>query len=143
VYKTEINKLNKNIKVIEKATPLLVPLIENAWSDHPETEMILERYLKPLREEKVSSLILACTHYQYLIEKIRKIIGKECKVYDPGKTIVLSLKDYLKRHRELKLKKDKGKDIIYYTTDEIKGFKQLGEKFLNREIINISKIKLI
>ncbi len=140
-YKTEINNLNKEIEVVSQATPLLVPLIENDRSKDPETRTILERYLNPLKEEKVGSLILACTHYEFLIDMIREIM-RDCEICDPGNVIALSLRDYLKRHQELGIKKVQEPNIIFYTTDSKKNFKDLGEKFLGMDIDNISEIKL-
>lgn len=138
VYKIEINKLNPEIEVIEKAAPLLVPLIENNWSDYPEMETILKRYLKELKD--IESLILGCTHYQFLIEKIRNIMGSVCEVYDPGEIIADSLKSYLSRHSEYDI--SKGGKLEFHTTDSVDSFKELGEKFLGMKMNKVNKIKL-
>lgn len=140
VYKIEINKLNPGIEVFERATPLLVPLIENNWSAYPETKTILKRYLKEFQEKRIESLILGCTHYQFLIDKIKYIMGETCNVYNPGEIIAESLKDYLLRHSEFNI--DKEGKLEFYTTDSIENFKKLGEEFLGEEIKNIAKIKL-
>jgi len=141
-YQKEINKLNPKIQVEEKATPLLVPLIENSWSKKPETKMILKKYLKSLKDKKINSLILACTHYPLLIKDIRRICGKRILVPDPGKIVSLSLKKYIQNHPELNLEKYKNTKITFYTTDEQELFKKLGSKFLSKKINEIKKAKL-
>jgi glutamate racemase len=141
-YEMEIKKLNPNIKVEVKSTPLLVPLIEEGWAKKPETRMILKKYLRPLKVKKIQALILACTHYPFLIKQIRDIMGKRVLVPDPGEIIALSLKKYLEKHKELNLKTRQKAIINYFTTDNPNSFKKEGEKFLQEKIKNIKQIKL-
>jgi len=140
-YPREINELNSKIKVYSEAAPLLVPLIEEGRLNNPETKLILKSYLAPLQNKKIDALILACTHYPHLENEIKKIIGKNVAVPDTGKIIATSLKDYLSRHRELKIIKGKTK-ATFYTTDNPKMFKDLAEKFLNQKIKSVRQIEL-
>jgi len=142
VYQTEIKKLNKTIKVYQISAPLLVPLIEEGWAHKPEAKNILKSYLQPLKAKNLDALILGCTHYPFLLNEIKKIMGKDCFVPNPGAIIARSLKDYLARHPELQIKPDKKPTVKFYTTDDIKQFKKVGEKFLGRPITRIEKIKL-
>ncbi len=142
VYKKEIKKLNSKIQVIEKATPLLVSLIEENWLGKPETKMILKKYLRSLKMKQVKALILACTHYPFLLKEIRRIMGKSCLVYDPGHVVSASLKDYLGRHLEIKLATKKKSIIKFYTTDKASNFKVMGERFLGRKISKVEHINL-
>jgi len=140
-YTTEINELNSNLKVYDQAAPLLVPLIEEGRINNPETKLILKSYLAPLQAKKIDGLILACTHYPHLQDLIQKIMGKSVTIPDTGKIIAASLKNYLSRHAELKITKDKT-NCNFYTTDNPKMFKDLAEKFLNQKIKNVSQIDL-
>ena len=142
VYQTEIKKLNKKIKVYQISAPLLVPLIEEGWTHKPETKNILKSYLQPLKVKNLDALILGCTHYPFLLTETKKIMGKHCLVPNTGDIIARSLKNYLTRHPELKLKPSARPIVKFYTTDDIKQFKKLGEKFLGRPITRIEKIKL-
>ncbi len=141
-YEREITQINPKIKLFSQATPLLVPLIEEGWIKKPETKMILKKYLRPLKEKKVQALILACTHYPFLLNDIKRIMGKNCIVFDSGQIVSHSLVDYLSRHQELKFSKKRSKNVLFYTTDDEKMFKHLGEFFLGGKIENIEKIKL-
>jgi glutamate racemase len=140
-YPKEIKELNKNIKVYSQAAPLLVPLIEDGRLNKPETKIILKSYLLPLKRKKIDSLILACTHYPYLEKMIRNELGKEVVVPDTGKIIAASLKDYLKRHPELKIKKGKT-NCVFYTTDTPDYFREMAQIFLAKKISRINQITL-
>ncbi|MEI6835352.1 MAG: glutamate racemase [Candidatus Falkowbacteria bacterium] len=140
-YPKEIKDLNPKLKVYGQAAPLLVPLIEDGRINSPETKLILKSYLAPLQAKKIDSLILACTHYPHLQEMIQKIMGSIVVIPDTGKIIAASLKDYLNRHLELKIKKNKT-SCVFYTTDNPKIFKFQAEKFLKQKIKSIKQIKL-
>lgn len=142
VYSKEIFSLDKNLEVIEKATPLLVPLIEENWLKKTETKMILKHYLRELKMKQVQALILACTHYPFLLSEIRQIMGKNCEVYNPGEVVSESLKNYLSRHEEFKLKKSFKAQRLFFATDKQSNFKQVAERFLGTKIKNINYIKL-
>ncbi|MDD3710989.1 MAG: glutamate racemase [Patescibacteria group bacterium] len=139
VYREEILQLRSDIKIFQIATPLLVPLIEEAWSKKPESKIILKKYLRELKMKQVQSLVLACTHYPFLLKEIKRIMGKRCLVFDPGKVVSDSLGDYLRRHKELDLKISKKGQYVFYVTDNITGFSELGKFFLGRELWPLEK----
>ena len=142
VYKIELNRLNPKLEVFQKSAPLLVPLIEEGWINEDETRIILNKYLQPLKAKKVQSLILGCTHYPFLLNSIKKIMGSSCVVYNPGEIIARSLKQYLNRHPELGIKKATNQGLEFYTTDDIVRFRKTGEVFLEQKIKKLEKIEL-
>lgn len=75
-YDKEIFNFNPAVKIFSQATPLLVPLIEENWFKKPEAKMILKKYLRPLKNKQIQALILACTHYPFLINDMKKIMEK-------------------------------------------------------------------
>ncbi|HPT08190.1 MAG TPA: glutamate racemase [bacterium] len=142
IYFDEIKALKDDIEIFQKATPLLVPLVEEAWFKRPETRMILKKYLLELKVKQVQVLVLACTHYPFLLKDIKRIMGKKCLVFDPGKVVSDSLGDYLKRHTDIKLSKGKKDNCCYYVTDNVEKFKELGEMFLKKKLDNVKKVDL-
>lgn len=142
VYKIELDNLKPNLEVIQQSAPLLVPLIEEGWAKRNETKKILKKYLRLLKESNIQSLILACTHYPFLIKEVRSIMGKNCEVCDGGEVISRSLENYLSRHEELGIKKANRPQLKFYTSDDVDKFKEMGEKFLEQEMKIIEKIKL-
>ncbi|MFA5109181.1 MAG: glutamate racemase [Patescibacteria group bacterium] len=141
-YRLELQKLKPELNVEQLAAPLLVPLIEEGWAEKPETKMILKKYLRPLKVKKIDALILGCTHYPFLYKAIKKIMGRRIIVPHPGEVIAASLKDYLVRHPELGIKPVGQPTTKYYTTDNPKLFKKLGEKFLEQKIADLEQVKI-
>lgn len=141
-YQMELLKLRPELKIIEIATPLLVPLIEEGWGKRPETKMILKKYLRPLKEKRVSSLLLACTHYSGLLPEIKHIMPKSTYIPEPGEIIAASLKDYLIRHPELLISKSKNPQRRYLVTDDNNNFHALGEIFLGQKIKQLALVKI-
>lgn len=73
-----------NILVIEQEGTGLVPLIENNLIDSLEMKLLLQKYLKPMIAHHIDYLVLGCSHYPYLIPKIREIIGNNVTIIDSG-----------------------------------------------------------
>jgi len=141
-YLREIKKLNDGLEIFCQSAPLLVPLIESGWNDEKEIMATLEKYLQPLKKIKIDSLVLGCTHYPFLEKQICQIMGKGCKIYNSGEIVAQSLKDYLKRHKELGIKLSVKPKLEFYTTGGIGAFKVVGDRFLGRKIEHISRIIL-
>jgi len=136
----EINKINSKIKVFQNACPLLVPLVETGEQNSKIIDLILKKYLKPLINKNIDTLILGCTHYGILERRIRKIIGSKIFIISEAEIVAKKLKDYLERHPEIKNKIGKNKNIIFYTTDLTDKFQKLGSKFFGRKIEAIKTI---
>ncbi|QHI38207.1 Glutamate racemase [Kordia antarctica] len=72
------------IKIIEQVGEGLVPLIENGEIDTPEMENLLKIYLKPMLEANIDYLVLGCSHYPYLIPKLKTLLPKHVTIIDSG-----------------------------------------------------------
>lgn len=95
----ELGKLNPTIEVFQQAAPLLVPLIENNALD--ESVPFLNQYLAPLIEKQIDTLILGCTHYALLADRIRPILGNNIKLIAEEDIVPEKLTTYLDRHPEI------------------------------------------
>ena len=134
-YVKELQRLTKEIQVIQQACPLLVPLVEENWESHPETKMILKKYIVPLKDNRPDTIILACTHYGWLQSDIVRYFGKDIKVLDSGEIVARKLVDYLQRHPEYVSPAKKRGKRIFLTTDNHKKFALAAQKYLGRKII--------
>ena len=132
-YVREIKNLNPKIKVFQQACPLLVPIIEAGEHNWEGTDLILKQYLKPLIKKKIDTLILGCTHYPIIKNKIRKIVGK-IKLVSQEEIIGPKLKDYLIRHPEIERRIGKAGKRIFLTTDLTNKFQKLGSMFFGKKI---------
>ncbi len=95
IYKTCITTLNPDLKVFSQSCPLLVPLVEEGWIAKRETKMILRRYLHPLKNQQIDTLILGCTHYPLLKNLIQARIGKRVTIIDSSIEAANSLQKQL------------------------------------------------
>ncbi|MDP2587085.1 MAG: glutamate racemase [Candidatus Komeilibacteria bacterium] len=133
-YEKELKHLKKEVKVYQQSAPLLVPLIEEGWLDKPETRMIIKKYLRPLKDAQIDSLILGCTHYPLLMKEFKRIAGKRVNVLNAPKIVADKLVDYLNRHPEIENKLTRNGQIKYLTTNSPEHFDELGSKFLGSPI---------
>lgn len=133
-FKRELLKINSKIKVFQNACPLLVPLIEAGEHNSEAMDIFLKKYLAPLISKKIDTLILGCTHYGILENKIKKIAGKNIHIISEADIVAAKLKDYLKRHPEVEKRLAKNGRRTFYSTDLTENFRTLGGKFFGRKI---------
>jgi glutamate racemase len=114
-----------------QATPLLVPLIEENWIDHPATRQVLKTYLDPLVEKGIDTLMLACTHYPLLIPVLREILPADVRLVDSATTCAEHLKKELIR---LDMLQDASHDgtLELHLTDLSDEFEALAKRFLKK-----------
>lgn len=131
---TELKKRRPDLHITAQAAPLLVPLVEEGWLNRPETKKIIRYYLRPLKQKRVDTLLLACTHYPLLYKEISAAAGKQTQVVHPGRLVAQKLADYLARHPEIETRLGKGGFRRFLTTDRVGDFERLGSKFLGEKI---------
>jgi glutamate racemase len=133
-YEREIRKINPEKEVIEHATPLLVPLIEEGWlANNPVTKKVLRHYLRPLKLAHVESLVLGCTHYLHLFDVIRGIMGHRTEVINPPSIVAECFEKYLLNHPEIEQKLIKSERDQFYLTDTNGKFEEISQKWLNTD----------
>lgn len=79
----------------------LVELIEQGEIDSKATEMLLRQYLLPMRDQGADTLVLGCTHYLFLSDVIRRIVGAEMHLIDTSSAIARQLQHKLREHHLL------------------------------------------
>jgi glutamate racemase len=138
----ELKKINPNLEIHQKECPLLVPLIEEGYYLRREAKMILRNYLRQLKLKKIDTLILGCTHYPIMLKQIRQVIGKSCRILNPGEIVAKSLVEYLTRHPEIESQLSRNSQVRFFTTDNPEKFKIFGSKFLGQKIDKVEKMNL-
>lgn len=91
VYQRQLSTVDPRLTVFAAACPLLVSLVEEDWIDQPETRLIVGRYLQPLVDSHIDTLILGCTHYPLLTGVISAKLGKHITLVDPAAAVVRAL----------------------------------------------------
>lgn len=82
VYERAIHALAPAARVLSRACPLLVPIVEEGWLDTPATRLIAGEYLAPLRASDIDTLVLGCTHYPLLRPVLTELVGSRVKLID-------------------------------------------------------------
>lgn len=103
VYEKTIAELSPDLQVFSQACPLLVPLVEEGWLKRSETRRIVKKYLRPLKERQVDTLILGCTHYPLLRGIIQEKIGKNVQIVDPAQEVAIAVKNFISKNQAIEL----------------------------------------
>ncbi len=117
--------------------PDFVPLIEKGILTGPEVEQAVEKYLKPLKEKGVATLILGCTHYPFLAPAIAAYLGENVRLVDPARQLAIMVEEYLKARGLLN---DGATGVReFYCSGDSEAFKAQGSNLLGRPLKEIRK----
>lgn len=135
-YPIEIQKLHPEFTVQQEACPMWVPIVEHNEIETPGAEFFIKKSIDNLlaKDKEIDTIILGCTHYPLLVEKIRKHLPDTITLVSQGEIVADSLTDYLKRHVEIEQKLSKGKTVAFYTTDSVENFDKAGSVFYGAEV---------
>lgn len=131
-YMREFQKLKAAAEIIQQSAPLLVPVIES--QDEQWYDSLLQEYLQPLKQTGIEALILGCTHYALLKNRVRKFVGSEIPVLSQDDIIPYKLRFYLERHPEIEVALSKNKDYYFGVTDITPGISQLAVQLLDTRV---------
>ncbi|MCT4588605.1 MAG: glutamate racemase [Carboxylicivirga sp.] len=142
-YPIEINKLYPTIKVTQEACPMWVPLVENNEFLKGGADYFVKQHIDDLlnRDPEIDTIVLGCTHYPLLIDKIKAYLPEGIAIVEQGDIVGESLKDYLRRHPEMNEKCSKNGSVKFYTTEQVAKFKQTAGIFFKGEL-NLEHIVL-
>lgn len=135
-YVIEIEKFFPDIHVHQLACPMWVPLVENNEHLGPGADYFVKKYIDELLSQapEIDAIILACTHYPLLQDKIREFLPDHIRLISQGQIVAQSLKQYLDRHPEMEINISKNGSHRFFTTDDPTDFDQKGALFLGRTI---------
>ena len=135
-YPLEIRKLFPEIEVSGEACPIWVPLVETNEYDSEGADYFVKRHVERLlaRDPEIDTVILGCTHYPILLEKIRKYSPESDKLITQGAAVAESLEQYLKNHPEMDALCTKGGNTLFCTTESDGKFGDQASLFLNHPI---------
>lgn len=135
-YDIEIAKLHRELKVTSEACPMWVPLVENFEFDKPGADYFVRQHIRRLfeKDNRIDTLILGCTHYPLLMNKIRQSLPGGVKIVSQGRYVAASLKDYLTRHPEMERRCSQNGTVSYFTTDSPESFEDFASLFLNERV---------
>lgn len=134
VYEKEIKKKRPGTRVYQAACPLLVPLVEEGWIRRPETNMIVKKYLLPLKTRQIDTLILGCTHYPVLKKIIAKKAGKRVAIIDSSIETAKRVAKAVQEKGDFRQNPSETKTARFYVSDLTEQFEKTARMIIGRPI---------
>lgn len=138
----------RGLRVREKACPLLVPLVEEGWIEHPVTEQVARIYLEEAFADgfrDADTMVLGCTHYPLLKPLLRRVTpGHVCIVDSAESTacaVATGLADLLPQS-DISPERRGSPRLKFFATDSTEKFRRLGTRFLGRKIDDVQHVDL-
>lgn len=134
-YERIIKSVRPTARVVSVAAPMLVQLVENGWTDPGDrvVELTVRRYLKPLLDAGVDTVILGCTHFPLLMPVMREIMGDGVCLIDTGREAAHEARRILRANRLLSDSGAPGK-CRYFVSDKVQNFSIVAGTLLGRNI---------
>lgn len=135
-YPIEIHHFFPGCRVYQEACPMWVPLIENGEYDRPGADYFVQQHLQHLLAQSpdIDTLLLACTHYPLLLDKIRQYLPPQISIVTQGEIVAKSLRNYLERHPEMALNCSRQSERAFYTTDDPADFEKQATRFFGAPV---------
>jgi glutamate racemase len=135
-YVIEINKFYPEIKVHQQACPMWVPLVEANEHESPGADYFVRKYVEDLlsKSANIDAIILACTHYPLLVDKIKQFLPGGITLLSQGEIVADSLINYLQRHSEMDNLCTKMGTREYFTTESAEDFNHKATLFLGHSV---------
>lgn len=123
-YVMEIKKQFPELTIHQEPCPMWVPLVENQEFDSEGADYFVKQHIDGIlsQSKKIDTLLLACTHYPLLIDKIKQFVQDDISILSQGEIVAKSLADYLNRHPEMEKKCSRNGKRRFLTTDSTDDF---------------------
>jgi len=141
----------RGIEAHEKACPLLVPLVEEGWVDHPVTEQVARIYLQEAFTDgfhEADVLVLGCTHYPLLHPLLRRVAPPGVSIVDSAHSTATAVADEIQRIQQNRAETDIEPErrgptrLRFFATDSVEKFRRLGPKFLGHPVDDVLHVDL-
>ena len=141
----------QGLRAVEKACPLLVPLVEEGWVESPVTAEVVRIYLAELLEEAWTAgqipdaLVLGCTHYPLLRPMIERVVGE---LAPEGKIRVIDSAEATADRAALhfggvaEIFEGAEPSVQCFATDSVEKFARLGSRFLGLPVGRVELVDL-
>lgn len=141
IYTKVLQRMDENIVVVGKACPLFVYLVEEGFAKHKIAEDAIDFYLEDMKKSDIDTLILGCTHYPLLRNKIRAYMGDGINLVNPAYETAMDLKNLLEEY-ELLNEEEHEQTYAFYVSDLADRFKQFANSILPYDVTSIVKINI-
>lgn len=137
-YPIEIQKFFPQMQVFQEACPMWVPLVENGAANEPGADYFVQKHLNQLmsKSDQIDTILLACTHYPLLIDKIKAFAPPGVNIVSQGEIVAQSLAAYLQKHPAMAEKCSKKGQIRFCTTDSAADFDAHASQFFGQPVFS-------
>ncbi|HAK60348.1 MAG TPA: glutamate racemase [Nitrospiraceae bacterium] len=140
-YEKAIKAINPEIQVSSRACPLFVPLVEEGWTHGEVAMLVAGRYLAPLRERNIDTLVLGCTHYPLLKKVIGTIMGPTVTLIDSATETAKEVSGLL-AERGAKKQGRGAADRKFFVTDTPARFEKAGKLFFGDSRVTAEQVRV-
>ncbi len=135
-YPMEVAKIFPEVEIVGHACPMWVPLIENQEHQSEGADYFIKKEIDALieKDKNIDTLILGCTHYPLVQNKIEQFLPNGIKILSQGEIVAKSLQNYLQRHTEIEQKCSKNATTTFYTTESPEKFSTSASIFLHKNV---------
>jgi glutamate racemase len=139
-YRLELAKLAPDLRLVQQACPLWVPLVEEGELGGAGAEYFLHKYLDPVLATAPDRILLACTHYPLLLPAIQAIVARAARASQPaeilvqGEIVAARLAEWMVRHPEMTARLSQNGRRRFATTDDPQWFAARAAALLGREM---------
>ena len=131
-YEKAVQRLSASATVYSTSCPLFVPLVEEGWVEGEAPELIARKYVTPLLDRGIDTLILGCTHYPLLKPLLSGILGSAVTLIDSAEQIARRVETLLQERHELSLSPHGTRR--FFVSDYPRNFEELGRRFLGEPV---------
>jgi glutamate racemase len=135
----------RGLQAQEKACPLLVPLVEEGWVEHPVTEQVAQIYLREAFGDgfhDADVLLLGCTHYPLLKPMLHRVAPEHVTIVDSAESTAHAVARRLPRSANAQRENRGRPSLKFFATDSVEKFRRLGERFLGHPVEDVSHVDL-
>ena len=138
----------RGVQAKEKACPLLVPLVEEGWVEHPVTEQVARIYLDEAFSDGFKSadvLVLGCTHYPLIKTVLHRVAPAHVTIVDSAESTAEAVRKLLRRNplpAGSENERRRLPRLQFFATDSVEKFRRLGARFLDQKIENVEHVDL-
>jgi glutamate racemase len=139
-YPRALRALRPELEILSQACPLFVPLVEEGWHDDPVTEEVAGRYLRPLLNAGIDTLVLGCTHYPLLKPVLQRVAGPDVILVDSAEVVAEMVAEGIEAGG---LAATHPPEHHFCVTDAGAGFRKLASRILGEEEVSLEWVEVV
>ncbi|MBQ3867843.1 MAG: glutamate racemase [Clostridia bacterium] len=123
--------------------PLFVSLAEEGWWDNDVARLTARKYLEPLKDAGIDTLVLGCTHYPLLTPAISRVMGRRVKLINSASVVAAAVQNVLRERGLLRCAENADNATVrFFTSDSADKFRALGSKFLAGSVEHVERVDI-